>query len=76
MEDLLIHNVRLNEEEAELFLILLNLGLGQYLSEISSEFTGNREFDKDCVKTALFEIQNLFEKFGFDLEIKIERKYE
>lgn len=76
MEDLLIHNVRLNEEETELFLLLLNLGFGQYLDELFSEFTGDKNFDQDCLKTAILEVQELLTKFGFeiDFEIKMERK--
>lgn len=76
MEDLIIHNVELNEDETELFLFLLNAGFGQYLDELFLEFTGDKKFDQDCLKTAIFEVQDLLTKFGFDIdfEIKIERK--
>lgn len=75
MEDLIIKNVRLNEDERELFLILLNLGFEQYLEELISDFTGDKEFDKDCLKTAVLEVRRLLAKFGFaiDFEIKMER---
>lgn len=73
MEDLIIYNVKLNQEEDELFLILLNLGLGAYLEELTFEFTGNRKKDKDFVKAVLFEIQDLLQKFNLDLSVKIER---
>ena len=76
MKDLLIHNVKFDENETKLLLYLLNLGFGQYVDELFLEFTGDKKFDQDCLKTAIFEVQDLLTKFGFDIdfEIKIERK--
>lgn len=76
MENLIIHNIRLNEDETELLLLLLNLGFGQYLDELFSEFTGDKKFDSDCFQMAIQEVRELLAKFGFDfdVEIKMERK--
>lgn len=70
MEELLIHNVRLDEDEIELLLLLLNLGFHQYSIELITEFSN----DIDCLKYSIKEVQDLLEKFGFDFEINIERK--
>lgn len=76
MENLIIHNIKLNEDEIELLLLLFNLGFGQYLDELFSEFTGDKKFDSDCFQMAIQEVRELLAKFGFDfdVEIKMERK--
>ncbi len=78
MKELIIYNVRLNEDEIELFSHLIDLGFGQYLDELFSEFTGDKKTDMDYLQSAIQKVRKLLTKFGldidFDVVIQIERK--
>ena len=60
---------KLNEDEDELFDLILSVGLGEIVSIAREKFS--EEKDIDTFLSLLVEIQNLFEKLGYEFNFKI-----